>query len=83
MVKFAEAAWNVLWAIVVPLPRTRLVPLNVLSTPEVAITVPVVKPDSVKPVSVGEPDHAGVVPPTRTCEDVPTAKRAGVDPDDE
>jgi hypothetical protein len=51
---------------VVPLPRTKLVPDNALMTPEVLISVPVVNPDKVSagvvtvPVNVGEATVANV-----------------------
>src|ERR1035437_9816620 len=60
VVRFAAAVWNVDCAIVVPFPRTKFVPDNALTTPEVFINVPVVNPLSVSagvgtvPVNVGD-----------------------------
>ena len=74
---------------VVPLARTKFVPDKELKTPEVFISVPVVNPDKVNagvvsvPPKVNDDDHAGIVPPIKTCDDVPTANLAGVVPDDE
>ena len=60
VVRLVAAVWNVLCAIVEPFPRTRLVPESAETTPDVLISVPVVKPLNVSAGVVTVPVNVGL-----------------------
>jgi hypothetical protein len=72
---------NVDCGIVVPFPRTRLVPDSADTTPEVLINVPVVNPDKVKAGVVTVPVNVGDAITAYVVEAVPVVRYVAVSQD--